>query len=795
MMSRILFLLSILLISFRSDAQNPEIYSRVKIMTGADGLGKLAAAGVAVDHGDFKEGESFTSDFSPWELEQVKASGLPYEVQIEDVSSYYVARNKQQAEQKPFGVEGCDACDVYATPANFQLGTMGGFYKYQEMLNVLDSMRSKYPTLITVKQPLSGTVTTIEGRPVYYVKISQQADQPSTRPQVLYSAVHHAREAESLSQLVFYMWYLLEHYATDDYVKYLVDHTEMYFVPCLNPDGYIYNETTNPNGGGMWRKNRRNNGDGSFGVDINRNYGQFWGYDNQGSSDNGQTEVYRGTAGFSEPETQMMRDFCNSHSFTLALNAHTFSNLLVYPWGHIPSLETPDSLAFRHFGKDMTSCSGFVAGTGNETVGYVVNGDSDDWMYGEQASKPKIIAFTPEAGNQSDGFWPQQNRIIPIAKQTMDQNLDLAKLATPFAEVYSMDAPFLESTAGFVHLNFKRSGMENSNFTISLIPVSSNISFGAPRSFNSPDHLRDYTDSISYMVATPISGNRIRFAIKWENAQGFSHSDTVTRYIGFTDTAFYNDGSTMAGLSSNSGWGVSTSTYKTAGGSITDSPNGDYSPNNTTEMTTSATIDLRNALAAYLSFYTKWDVEKGFDDVIISAAEENGNFNILCGKFNHRGNENQGNRKAIYDGKQPEWVREYIDLKDYLGMNIKIRFILTPDQGVQGDGFYVDDMTVVKLTKNLGVKDLSPDAEMSLQNVPNPCKSHTQILYKLPQNGHQYYLSITDATGRTIGWERLDPRKESFGLDLSSYSGGMYFYQVVSEQGTRSAIKKMVVLP
>ena len=42
-------------------------------------------------------------------------------------------------------------------------------------------------------------------------------------------------------------------------------------------DGYIYNETTNPNGGGYWRKNRRANADGSYGVDNNRNYSYHWG--------------------------------------------------------------------------------------------------------------------------------------------------------------------------------------------------------------------------------------------------------------------------------------------------------------------------------------------------------------------------------------------------------------------------------------------------------------------------------------------------------------------------------------
>ena len=67
------------------------------------------------------------------------------------------------------------------------------------------------------------------------------------------------------------MWYLLENYETDTEIKTLVDNTALYFIPIINPDGYIFNESTNPNGGGFWRKNRKDNGNDTFGVDLNRN--------------------------------------------------------------------------------------------------------------------------------------------------------------------------------------------------------------------------------------------------------------------------------------------------------------------------------------------------------------------------------------------------------------------------------------------------------------------------------------------------------------------------------------------
>ena len=56
-------------------------------------------------------------------------------------------------------------------------------------------------------------------------------------------------------------------------------------------------------------KNRRNNGDGTRGVDLNRNYAFQWGFDDFGSSGFTGSNVYRGTAPASEPEIALMQDF------------------------------------------------------------------------------------------------------------------------------------------------------------------------------------------------------------------------------------------------------------------------------------------------------------------------------------------------------------------------------------------------------------------------------------------------------------------------------------------------------
>ena len=131
------------------------------------------------------------------------------------------------------------------------------------------------------------------------VELSDHPGVDEGEPEVLITSVHHAREPAGLTTVLYTLWYLLEQYGADPEVTYLLDHRRLFVVPVLNPDGYVYNETTNPNGGGYWRKNRRNNG-GSFGVDLNRNYGYEWGYDDVGSSPSPSSETYPGPAPFSD---------------------------------------------------------------------------------------------------------------------------------------------------------------------------------------------------------------------------------------------------------------------------------------------------------------------------------------------------------------------------------------------------------------------------------------------------------------------------------------------------------------
>ncbi len=413
-------LLCLVLSKAEAQESSPDGYQRVKFKKSENAINKLSQKGVEIDHA-YLDGDSIIAELNQSEYTAMKGV-LPHRVLVDDLEKYYgeqIERNEVQAVEKT--QFGC----TYPSPLLFNLGSMGGYLTLSELYAELGEMEQAYPDLISIMTPLDTTLTA-EGRSLYYVRISDNADTDEAETEVLYTALHHAREPLSMMSLVYFMHYLLENYDNDAEVKALLDTTELYFVPCVNPDGYVYNQLTNPNGGGMWRKNRRPLGNGVFGVDLNRNYAYQWGA-MPGSSGMTSSSVYRGPSPFSEPETAMMRDFCNQHAFVTAVNIHSYSNLLIHNWEYSNAVPEPGPM--NSMAICATSCNSYTHGNAYQTVGYYASGTASDWMYGEQTSKPKTFAFSPEVGAVGQGFWPGPAFIELNCQAMLFSNLAIAKYA------------------------------------------------------------------------------------------------------------------------------------------------------------------------------------------------------------------------------------------------------------------------------------------------------------------------------------------------------------------------------
>ncbi len=757
---------------------------------------EIGRLGLETDHGTYARGRFYSNDFSSAERALLDAAGFTYQVEIADVSAYYADLNREAvASRTP---DFCDAGEegLYPVPANFSLGSMAGFYTYEEMEAILLDMQQKYPNLIHGPDTIPNA-TTIEGRPIYWLRISDNpAEEEADEPEILYDAVHHAREPASMTQLIFYMWYVLENYDTDEQVKYLVDESAMYFIPCVNPDGYIYNQTTNPNGGGLWRKNRHPNEDGSIGVDLNRNYGFEWGFDNSGSSPTPASDVYRGTGPFSEPETQAVREFCQAHNFRIALNYHTHGDLLIYPWGHSDE-PTPDSVGFTALSQLLASRNNYLTGTGTETVGYTVNGDSDDWMYGEEGEKPSIYSLTPEVGDA--GFWPPMSRIIPQCQGTVFMNLAAVGALHRQAGAKQIDDAISTATIDSIRLRVQLTGLDGGPITVQLAPVSNSTII--------VDDAIQVVDLVPFAeadVVFPIDlagispGEDIRWLVTLDNGNYLTYDTLSHLYLGDTEPLVLERYDNLLNWENvgATGWFLTDEQAVSAPFSFTDSPFSDSAPDAAQRMRTRQPLVVpADAALGYVFFQARWDIEKGFDYTQLHLIVNETLEIPLCGKYSVAGSNSQATGEPLWDGQQEDWVQEGIDISDYItpGDELRFQFGFFSDSFVEGDGFYVDDFSVHFLATPVSATTAPTDLTGRVVVYPQPADEEVTIRFVQAVQSPITYQLLT-ITGQTVaaGQWAAPAAGESRAMAVDRLPTGLYILRVQAGTEWLGQVKVLV---
>ncbi len=271
----------------------------------------------------------------------------------------------------------------------------------------IENIAQKYPHLTKLK-----TIgQSHQNRPIYAMRLTNEKQRGIKRhfkPQVLYVGTTHAREWVSTTTIMKYLNYLVDNYATDKRVKNILDTTEVWIVPVVNPDGYEYTHTNER----LWRKNLNDNdGDGEItladGVDLNRNYAGNWGRDEEGSSSAPDSNTYRGASPESEPETQALTNFIRKKRFRFAVSYHTYSDLILYPWGwQVSTPSNDDPIFLAQAGTDDNPAiydsimeQGYDPGVGADL--YTTNGEFTDWAYGELGIPSYTVELT--LGEDAEG--------------------------------------------------------------------------------------------------------------------------------------------------------------------------------------------------------------------------------------------------------------------------------------------------------------------------------------------------------------------------------------------------------
>jgi carboxypeptidase T len=668
----------IVLLSCASLIAAEERWSRIRVnIPDRETLQKLIRAGVEFEGAVWKPGGQVECVASDVTLRRLTSEGHAPVVLVEDLAAFYASR-------------------LAGGPVNalgFGYGSMGGYYTLSEVKGQLDSLRSLYPAVVGAPDSIGAS---LEGRPIWAIRMTAGPDAPSGRPQVLYFAMQHGREPIGMMTLLYTMWHLAEGYGHDPEATHLLNTRELLFVPVLNVDAYESNRRMSPSGGGMRRKNMRNvrsDADGN-GVDLNRNWDAGWGTGD--SSPDPLSGTYCGTGPFSEPETQVLRDLALANKFRFVMEYHAYGLQVYSP---DPAILGSDTLLFHQYLIELTRHNQYVPWP--ETG---LSGEAREWMYNHNPAVGSTFSFLIEVGNDWDGFWPASSRIPALVSENLGGNLFAAWASGAFPKVLSCtvldssgDGDVEAGEAFLVRVQIRNFGRDpavafgvsaaSGSSYLQIPPAPVDVAYLAPHAdttlaFNGRALLSAPQGLIADIVA----------AVK--PAATLELRDTVQCIVGKSTIHVADGAETGSGIWTMRGpWGRSPTPH-TGSWSFTDSPGGPYPDNVLTSMTLASPVAIPSRIAAArLRFWTRWRAETWYDYGQVLISTDGGVvWTVLPG-----GHTNATLRDG-YSGPGPDWCEENIDVTHLAGQSVLLRFQFVSDASVHFDGWYVDDISLRSYT-------------------------------------------------------------------------------------------------
>ncbi len=743
---RVLVLL-LFLFPFFSIAQDKivkiKIFAPEEINARASLLGLLE-----IDHFITDTDGGIVSEINTTTLAKLKNTTYQYQILVPDVmkqldslNKIYYASLKNPLTRVAIEQPGNSSANIIVTPAAFQVkATFGGYYSFAEMEAAMDALVASYPTLATK----TSIGTTVGGNNIWVIKISDNAAVDElNEPEVLFMGLQHAREAIGGSSMIFLMQYLCERYAMDSRIKDLVDNREIYIIPCLNPDGWEYNRTNwSGTPGGDWRKNRKDNGGGVFGVDLNRNWSVDWancsapisGSAASCGSATTSAQTYWGTAAFSEFETNAVRNFVKAHHVICGFDQHSYGPYYSLPFGRqaLHTMGTKGNQFYTAVPALMGMYNGMRAANSFDALGYEVAGGFKDYMLmGEIGTgisgglKDSVWAMTGEgaAGGGTtnsvttslgtQNFWAPAGQIINLSKSMCYQNLQLAYSAGSYVDVHDNTNMSLSSLTGSVTASIQRLGLTDAPITVQLVPIENVQSVGAPVTIPGMVYYATTTASINYTLPPSlVNGQRVRYAWKVTTG-GITYSDTVIKFLNPIVLLSDNMQGTFGTNWSNPAGSTATWLYTASGGynstqALSESAAGtNYTANQTQICLYKSTFNLVGATAAYLTFWTRHRIENFCDKCQVQVSTNGSTWTAIQGSttVQEPGTLDGSTLNGIpaFTGIRDYWTPEVFDLGAYKGAaTLSLRFVFTTDSDPStfkfevDDGIYIDDLSVIK---------------------------------------------------------------------------------------------------
>jgi carboxypeptidase T len=305
--------------------------------------------------------------------------------------------------------------------AGAEAAALAGYHSAASLEQDLQALANAHPQIAELRQ----IGRSVENRPIWGLRIGERK---GSARKLLFMGCHHAREWIAVEVPYLLADHLLNN-ANQSPVKEWLAKGEIWVVPMVNPDGHEFSRTSDR----LWRKNRRKNPDGSFGVDPNRNYGYMWGTLNiNTSSQVPSDDTYVGPKAFSEPETQAVRDLVACERFRGVITYHSYSQLILHPWGYTnqPIADAADRTKMEKLGKRMQQ---LIKPVHNKTYVsqkssqlYRTAGDTTDWTYGTYGIPSFTIELRPSTALEG-GFILPASQIAPTWEENQPAALEFIR--------------------------------------------------------------------------------------------------------------------------------------------------------------------------------------------------------------------------------------------------------------------------------------------------------------------------------------------------------------------------------
>ncbi len=681
-------------------------------------------------------------------LADLDFADIPYRVIIPDMEDYYRRRLDSTMD-------------------------MGGWRTYAMIKAALDSLHDEYPLFVSEPESIG---CGHNGNAIWVIKISDNVDVDEDEPETIVGLGIHCREVITMEIIVQFAQWLMENYGIDDRATHLVDHREIWFVPLMNPDGYRHNELTNPSGGGMWRKNRRNNGDGTWGVDLNRNFPFMWGYDDTGSSPETADQTYRGPSAASEPETQAILELYDSREFKSSISFHSYSNLYLTPWGYTTEL-CVDNDWFLRIAYRYARNNGYIYGPGSTTI-YPTNGDTDDWFYGDTVAHAMILAITPEVGGYGDGFWPDLERKQPLVDENRPAcivNCQVAGSASFMTKAWINDST--GDTSGYAdpgenfHLmiELENLGWETSLPYVLAFPEGTGIAILTDTAWADPILSQGYDTTYFEIFLDPSRfdpGDQVKIHFEIRDTSGHLTNDSTSFICGtphFVHLFDFESGD--GGFSSTGDW-----EYGVPGVGPENAYSGvnlwgtrlDSSYHNNRESILSLppiivpdaediprftfmhwfAFEAPDGDSIYDGGNVQISTNSGVSWTVISPIE--GYFGVAYGHNDYVGGD------SVFTSMSNGWKYEVFDLAPYAGATVELRFVMGADNYVSHYGWYIDDVALIYYIDSGHLTEEShKPASFSLTSYPNPFNSAVKIRVRGVEDS-RVQVEIFDINGKRV---------------------------------------------